>query len=117
MATFGARFVVMAQVLVEHTYSKPDGSRRGNAERQRLFQQFFDRRGCNPCCTAVDVPVSYSDVQQISRATLGSTVKTCTASASGGCWKIFHFFYVMVYSGPEVDSRPALLLVSVYAEC
>ena len=23
---------------------------------QRLFQQFFDRRGCNPCCTVVDVP-------------------------------------------------------------
>ena len=71
---------------------------------QRLFQQFFDRRGCNPCCMAVDVLVSCSDVQQTSRATLGSTVNTCIASASWGCWKNFHIFYVMVDSGPEVDS-------------
>ena len=44
-----------------------------------------------------------------SRATLGSTVNTCTASASWGFWKNFPFFYVKVFSGSEVDSRPALL--------
>ena len=48
-------------------------------------------------------------------ATLGSTVNTCIASASWGCWKNFHIFCVMVYSDPEVDSRPALLFVSVNA--
>ena len=36
--------------------------------------------------------MSWSDVQKTSRATLGSTVNTCTASASWGCWKGFHVF-------------------------
>ena len=49
---------------------------------QRLFQHFSDRRGCNPCCTVVNVPVSCSDVQVLFSAMPGSTVDTC----SGHCW-------------------------------
>ena len=53
--------------------------------------------------TVVDVSVPFSDVQKTSRATLGSTVNTCIAS-------------VLVFSGSEVDARPALLVSSFYTE-
>ena len=39
-------------------------------------------RGYNRSCTAVDVHVPCSHVQQSSRTTLGSTVVTCTVSAA-----------------------------------
>ena len=134
MATYEAGFDVMAQCTGGTlTLSIPKGGRRGQPRAvykygrgwcsavdvpeimQRLFQQFFDRRGCNTCCTVVDVPVPCSDVQKTSRGALGSTVNTCTASVSWGFFRK-NFFCVMVFSGSEVDSRPALLVSSFYAE-